>query len=534
MLGGHNRHKARDVPMPATAIPPDPATLWTDAERLFAERRLDEAEPAYRALVDVPSHAALAQLRLSMIAASRGRLREEVAAAIAAFQARLPSPQILQAVAARANAVGETRAMLACAIDPVVVDSGDATVYAEMGRLLTGARFPAEALELLERARTGGFMAPTLRYLIGQCRSFLGQDEIAAREFEDTLRRAPNHAPALNALTRLRLPEGGEERIERLRAAAASVEQEPAYVPMLHYAQFVELDRLDRRDEAWEALAEGMRLRHAQIALDEDAQQALFDHLSSIRAPAPAAEGAEGPRPVFIVGMPGAESSLLERILGHHEWVADCGALPDFVQQLRWCCDLAGQPRLDLPLAQAAEGIDFSELGMRYLAHTWWRGGDRKVYTDRTPSNYTNVSYILRALPHARILHMVRGPMDTCFTSLSESDAPYCNDQQEMASQFRRYRSLMAHWRSQYPDRIMDVRYEELVDKPDEVMREVLAFCGLEWQDGITDIAGYRGNPAADSSNQRPEPINDSQVDRWRRYEQHLGPLKERLGALAY
>jgi tetratricopeptide (TPR) repeat protein len=520
--------------MPATAAQPDPATLWTDAERLFAERRLDEAEPAYRALADVPSHAALANVRLSMIGTLRGRCREEVDAAIAAFQARLPSPQILQVVGARAHAVGEVRAMLACAIDPVVVDSGDARVYAELGRTLTAAHFPVEALELLERARTGGFMAPTLRYLIGLCRSYLGQDDVAAREFEATLAQAPNHAPSLNALTRLHLPEGGEARIERLRAAVADPGLDPAHQPMLQYALFEELDRLDRTDDAWEAMAEGMRLRRLQVDFNEDAQQELFDHLATLREPAPAAEGAGGPRPVFIVGMPGAESSLLEKVLGHHEWVADCGELPDFVQQLRWCCDRVGAPKLDLALAQAAEGIDFAELGTRYLSHTWWRGGDRKVYTDRTPSNYMNVSYILRALPHAKILHMVRGPMDTCFASLSGNDAAYSNDQLEMAGQFRRYRTLMAHWRAQYPDRILDVRYEELVEKPDEVMREVLAFCGLEWQDGITDIAGYRGAPAAASDNQGTAPIDASKVDRWRRYEQHLGPLKERLGALAY
>ena len=30
------------------------------------------------------------------------------------------------------------------------------------------------------------------------------------------------------------------------------------------------------------------------------------------------------------------------------------------------------------------------------------------------------------------------------------------------------------------------------------------------------------------------EPVRDSFQQQWRRYEQYLGPLKERLGALAY
>lgn len=524
--------------MPDPAPQPAAAARWAEADRLFAERNLDEAEAIYRELTATPSHASLALVRLSMIAAMRGRPREEAEAALAAFKARIPVPPVLQIVGSRLRGAGETRGMLACAIDPVVVDCGDARVYAEFGRELTSAHFPIEALELLERARTGGYTSPVLRFMIGLCRLYLGQDDKARAEFEDTLRRQPHHAPSLHALTRLRLPVSeGDGQVERLREAIAATSPDDDFAPMLHYALFEELDRRDRQDEAWEALSEGMRLQQARLAYDSSADQELFDHLATVRAPAPAATGAEGPRPVFIVGLPGSGTSLLERILGHHEDVADCGELPDFLQQLRWCADLGGPAGLDLALAKKAEEIDFDELGTRYLAHTWWRGGDRKVYTDRTPANFLAISYILRALPHARVLHMVRSPMDTCFAGLSQwlgRMHPYSYDQQDMAAHFRRYRSLAAHWRAQYPDRVMDVRYEELVENPEAVIKDVLEFCDLPQQDGITDIEGWRGAPAASSDNQRPEAIHDGYVDRWRRYEKQLATLKEKLGALAY
>ncbi len=272
-------------------------------------------------------------------------------------------------------------------------------------------------------------------------------------------------------------------------------------------------------------------------AYDSQAEQALFDHLGTLGPAAGLGHIGDGPRPVFIVGMPRSGTTLLERVLGNHPDVADAGELNDILWQLRWCADLAGDKFLDLALARKAESIDWPELGRRYLAHTQWRAGGKAVYTDKMPANFTNVAYILRALPQARIVHMVRDPMDTCFSNLKELFAgayPHSYDQVEMADHFRRYRMLMAHWHKAFPGRILDVRYGELVEAPERVAREVVDFCGLPWHEGMTAIENRTGTVATASAAQVREPIHQRYVGQWRRYEAHLGPLRERLGALAY
>ena len=92
----------------------------------------------------------------------------------------------------------------------------------------------------------------------------------------------------------------------------------------------------------------------------------------------------------------------------------------------------------------------------------------------------------------------------------------------------------MAHWRAQYPDRILDVRYDELVSDPERVLREVVEFCGLPWQDDLASADARGGTVATPSAMQAREPVHTRYLDQWRRYEPWLGPLKERLGALAY
>ena len=41
----------------------------------------------------------------------------------------------------------------------------------------------------------------------------------------------------------------------------------------------------------------------------------------------------------------------------------------------------------------------------------------------------------------------------------------------------------MAHWHALFPGRILDVDYAQLTADPEATMREVAAFCGIEYVD---------------------------------------------------
>jgi tetratricopeptide (TPR) repeat protein len=512
---------------------------WQAAERHLAANDHEAARGGYRKLLGDPQFASMAHLRLSLIASAQRRYRDAVNETVAAFDARVPDPDLLEMIAKRLSTFGESQAMLACTSDPVVQQANSIQTLAELGKLLSDVPFPRDALPLLQRARRLGLNTPVLGHLIGLCLMYAGDPAAAERELQACLRAEPDMPLALWGLGKLRLEHGADERIAGLRRAIARRERaDPdSELALLHYSLFAELDRRNEIEPAWQALSEGMRLRRAQIRYDSAAEQALFDHLGKLKPPSLQGHVDSGPRPVFIVGMPRSGTTLLERILGNHPDVSDAGELRDLVRQLRWMCDLGGSSQLDLPLAERAETIDFAELGRRYLAHTQWRAQGRAVYTDKMPANFMNVSYIARALPQARIVHMVRGPMDTCFSNLKEWFAgayPHSYDQVEMADHFRRYRTLMSRWRVLYPDRILDVRYDELVAEPERVVREVLEFCSLPWHEGLSAIENRTDAVATASAMQVREPIHARFLQQWRRYEPYLGPLRERLGALAY
>src|SRR3990167_6856077 len=240
----------------------------------------------------------------------------------------------------------------------------------------------------------------------------------------------------------------------------------------------------------------------------------------------------DAPTPIFIVGMPRTGTTLLERILGRHPDVENAGELDDFPLQLRWCANRFSRSFLDAGVLAAAPSESPAVLGDRYLDHASWRARGKAFFTDKMPPNFLHVGLIARALPRARILHMTRHPMDTCFSNLKElfTEAyPYSYDLGELAAHYGRYRRLMSHWHDQFPGRVLDVSYEGLVADPVAASQRVFAHCGLQWLPECVEIETGGGRVTTASSVQVREPIHRRAVDGWRRYETQLRPLKEML-----
>ena len=515
-------------------MPIDPLQAWQEAEHLMAAGQPERAAARYRQLIEIDGWQSPAALRLSTLAARRGAMRDAVAFAVRAAVPDEDDAALMEAVTTQLFAVGEIEAGLASTRWPALASSADPDVLLGVGQALLAQSFPVPALAFLERAqqlRDGGAVA---RFLIGLAAFYAGDEGRAEQAWEAALQRDPLMLPAHRMLAKLRRQTPASNHVDRLRAAIARVPDGHPEAPWLHYALFKELDDLDDIEGAWQALDRSLRTRRRQVDYDAAGEARLFDRLQRLSmgttaAPAPAAGT---PTPIFIVGMPRSGTTLLEQILARHPEVRDAGELRDALCQLRWVCDLAGRPHLDEALCVAAEDADMALLGRRYLEKTAWRAGGRAFFTDKMPANFLLVDHIARALPHARILHMVRDPMEVCFSNLKElfADAyPHTYDQAEMATHFIRYRSLMQHWHARHPGRILDIAYEDLVRAPEQAARRVLDFCGLDWNPDVLASAPRASAVATASAAQVREPIHTRYMGQWRRYAHHLQPLQARL-----
>src|SRR3546814_13095173 len=123
--------------------------------------------PAPPIPADHPWFVPLSHLRHSLAASGAGRQREAVAAALAAFQARLAAPELLMHLGRRLLQLGEVRAMYACANDLSVVRRGNPPVTFHLANMLASAGVPADALKLVQNVPAAAVHRQRVQRLAG-------------------------------------------------------------------------------------------------------------------------------------------------------------------------------------------------------------------------------------------------------------------------------------------------------------------------------------------------------------------------------
>ncbi len=378
-------------------------------------------------------------------------------------------------------------------------------------------------------------------------RAEAGEHEAARALYRRVFEVAPDDAEAYHDYSRIKTFRPGDPDLaamERLRARPGLDSERAMF---LDFALAKAFQDIGDRDAAFRHVASGNRLKRATLAFDFAKQEALVDDIVSVFdaafIEAHQDTGFDDPRPIFIVGMPRSGTTLVEQILAAHPGVHGLGE----INQLR---------NVILGRAGAGPGVggmsakgrgfpdgvvdfgrgDFRRLGEAYVKPLAEGAPEALRLTDKMPRNFFFVGLIHLALPGARIVHCVRGPMDTCLSCYQihfAAGQEFTYDLTELGRYYRLYARLMDHWRAVLPGRFLDLSYEDLVAEPEPRMRELLDFCGLEWDEACLDFHKSRRPVNTASAHQVHQPIYRTAVDRWKRYEEHLGALLDALGPLA-
>lgn len=511
--------------------------LWDRAQRYLAERQVASAKVTLESLVQRdPAHVPT-RLILADIAFGDQRVREAASQALAAMRHLPMDASLVCHVAAALQRTGETAAAKACLDHPALAyaTDGQALMHAGVLRKMLGQH--PESLDLFERARAAGMNNPDFHFQYAQELNFNGFLDASEVALENCLRINPAFGRASLALSRTRRQTADSNHLaalaERLKVVPRGSEDHAA----IEFARYKELEDLERYDEAWQALAQGNAMLYARQKYSDEQADQLFDRLMACCTPEllqPEPVVHEGPQPIFIVGMPRSGTTLLDRVLSNHSQVVSAGELDDFGFQLRWMTD--HRVTLDDYVLQRLPKLDYAELGRRYLAQTQWRAADARYFIDKLPRNWMVVGLIHRALPQARILNLVRDPMDVCFSNFRAmlGDAfPWSYDQRALAAHYKQYRRVVEHWHAAMPGAMLDVPYTELVHSPEATTRRILEFCGLDWEDGCVDVTRNKAAVATPSMGQVREGIHTRFFQEWRHYEAQLTPLREALGTMA-
>ncbi|MBS0393741.1 MAG: sulfotransferase [Proteobacteria bacterium] len=516
----------------------DPAAAHHEVLALIARADLPSALRACEQLLAAHPHYARGWTTASALALRLGHATEalrraERAAALDAHevQALILQARCLQALQRGAEALAvAARARAAADGEPLALDA--------VGTCFSALGDQFGALSAFDAAVALAPREPRLRYNRATIRRYVGDLDGAESDLEVVIDLDPRDHEAYGLLADLRPQTPARNHVAALERRLADPPGAWQAEVTLRYALAKEYEDLGRHAESFAQLQRGARLRrsHLQydVAMDVDTAGWIRDAFPDA---GPVTDGADARSPIFVVGLPRSGTTLVERILGCHTGVHAAGELPHFAQALVEAVGrLAGGAALARRerVARSRE-IDFAALGRDYLRRS---GGDALGalrLTDKMPLNYLYCGLIHRALPAARIVHVVRHPMAVCYAmykTLFRDGYPFSYDLDEIARYYVAYRGLMQHWSRILPGVLHEVRYEALVADPPGESRRLLAGCGLDWQDACGAPHRHPAASTTQSAAQVRRPIYDSAVALWRCHEAALAPLRRRLAEL--
>ncbi len=307
--------------------------------------------------------------------------------------------------------------------------------------------------------------------------------------------------------------------------------QESKATRPLHQSLATLYDQLGAYDEAFAHFVKGNAI--ANLAFDREHHGQEISRIieafsvAALKKMPRASNRSE--RPVFIVGMPRSGTSLVEQILASHPEVYGAGelvAMNTMVQSM----PQGFYPKYVRNIRQ--ETLD--ELAQHYLnGLVGLPCGCARRVTDKLPGNFLHLGLIALLFPGARVIHCVRHPLDTClsiFFQFFGASHTYATNLVDLGFYYREYQRVMRHWQQVLEIPMLEVRYEELIADQERVSRTMVEFCGLPWDDHCLQFYKTRRYVATASYDQVNKPIYSSSVARWKKYEKHLGPLKQALG----
>lgn len=467
-------------------------------------------------------------------------------------------------------------------LDAVRADGGllDARLYGARACYECGDH--ATAQDLIRSWRQWSALGDEQYIELGSLLTLLGETADGEAVLLDALRRTPDEARVLASLVclyeRLNRLDEAREWLSRLpppeavhdpalrrdvisaQVAIATRDADPArmrvlveqLVPLtepehrragLHFALGKVCDRHHDAQAAMEAFAQAhtCQLRLAEqlvpqllapesTALPTAAVRLGADAFGTWSDPAPPPAESS---PIFIVGFPRSGTTMLEQMLDAHPALASMDERVYINDTIELLSPFGLRYPHDLGELTPAQCDHLRQSYWRFVAKTVQLAPGQRL-VDKNPLNMLRLPMILRLFPRARIILALRHPCDvllSCYMQhfRSPNFMVMCSTLERLA---RSYVAAMESWiyhAQLMRPALLVSRYEDLLADFAGNVQRVGDFLGLHDTASMLNFhehARAKGYISTPSYAQVIEPPNARAVDRWRRYESHLAPVR--------
>jgi len=378
---------------------------------------------------------------------------------------------------------------------------------------------------------------------LATCAVYLGKIKQAKVIYQDLLKRNPGHRRNHHQLSRMEKAKD-TVHVEQMKQILQASDDPPKRNIFLYYALGKELEDLEQWEESFEYYKKGGDAVTSVANYDVAEDIRLIDTIIEVctaewlekgkiakGAGKPGADDS-GKTPIFVVGLPRTGTTLTERILSSHSQVGSVGETLFLQMMLRQHSGVQSIESMNPAMAEAVAKKDMGLIAKSYLDMVNYRLGDEPMFIDKLPFNFLYLGFIARAWPDARIIHLERNPMDTCFSMYKQVFTwayKFSYSLEGLGRYYVAYDRLRSHWRELLKDRLIEVEYESLVADHEGQTRILLDKLGLDFEQACLDFDQNKTPSATASSVQVREKAHTRSINRWKRFERQLQPLKNHL-----
>ena len=244
--------------------------------------------------------------------------------------------------------------------------------------------------------------------------------------------------------------------------------------------------------------------------------------------------------PIFIVGCPRSGTSLLSRIINCHPNIAipfESHLYNTFYPWLRYYGDLSlpdNRERLVKHILStevmrdwmpcpnitstisAIQQYDFSGI-VEALMQSWTTMQGKRRWGEKTPSHLFYWRTILQDFPNLRVIHILRDGRDVALSWKYARFGP--KHIYPLAQKWKHYLEEIEIFQAALSkNAFLQIRYEDLVCKPEQIIREICEFLDEEFAEEMLGFHRVSASYPTDRQNQTnlAKPLLASNVSKWR------------------
>ena len=368
---------------------------------------------------------------------------------------------------------------------------------------------------------------------IGNILQELGQFDEAFSNYVYALAIDPDNAEFHRNLALMKNYKKGDTQVIKMQSLLSDDNLSKSERIQLCFALAKAYDDLGEKDELFKILNQGNYLRKDELnySIEKDLNNhSLFRKMFVSNIENSSSYDSLSIRPIFIVGMPRSGTTLVEQIISSHHKVHGAGelnALDNLIAPIMNNYSTHNNSLSEKNFLSIRQGYSKKLSNLNVI---------ESVITDKMPTNFKNIGFILKAFPEAKIIHLKRDAMAICW-SIYQRYFPaegigFAYDMEDLGEFYNSYTEMMTFWHELFPNQIYDISYEDLTTNQEQETKKLLEYCELDWDKNCLNFHKNKRAVKTSSSFQVKEKMYQGSSDVWTKYKTQLKPLIDSLSYL--